>query len=289
MNVRQAVAIAAALGLGACRGLTAFTFEDDTDDLVVDSDLLDSATEETDVDDDNASPTADAGPDGSALASDTVTLDGSGSADPDGDGLSYTWKIAKKPAASRTRVVNEASETAQFFADVDGEYLITLTVSDGQLTASDEATWTVETPNGGPIADAGGDQVVSVNDTVQLNGSGSTDPDGDALTYNWQLISKPPGSFATLDAPRSATPRFVADIAGAYEAQLSVSDGSATSSADTVRATASDNSSDDCLSSCSESRDAAARRVTRGGGFSLAPALVLLPLFAIGLARRSRR
>ena len=291
MGIGRALQSGLLVTLTACRGLSAFNVDGgpDTDPGGVgpDSDLIDSAGEDT-VDPDNTAPVADAGPDGRARTSETVSLDGTGSADADGDGLSYTWTLVKKPAASRTRIVNESSEKAQFWADVDGEYLATLTVSDGKLEASDDATWTIETPNGGPLANAGADQVVAVNDTVQLNGSASSDPDGDTLTYNWQFVTKPTGSFATLDAPKSATPRFVADAVGAYEVQLVVSDGTAASAADAVRVSASDNSSDDCLSSCAESRDAAARRVTRGG-LSLTPALVLLPLFAIGLARRKRR
>lgn len=291
MGIGRTIGGTLALFLTACRGLSAFDGDGDgaDTDVTVDSTGSDSATDDTDVAGDNLAPVANAGPDGSARTSDTVSLDGSRSQDPDGDKLAFTWKLTKKPSASRTRMVNESSEMAQFWADVDGDYVVTLTVSDGDLEASDEATWTVLTPNGAPGANAGPDQVVAVNDTVQLNGSASSDPDGDPLTYNWQFVTKPSGSFATLDAPRTATPRFVADVAGAYEAQLTVSDGTAVSAADAVRVTASTNSSDDCLSSCSESRDAAARRVTRGNGLSLTPILVLLPLLAIGLARRARR
>lgn len=293
MGIGRALLSGLVVSLTACRGLSAFNGDGDGDTepggVLPDSDLLDSADEEPTGDPDNTAPNANAGPDGRARTSDTVLLDGSRSTDPDGDGLSFAWTLVKKPAASRTRMVNESSEDAQFWADVDGEYLVTLTVTDGDLEASDDATWTIETPNGGPLANAGADQVVAANDTVQLNGTASTDPDSDTLTYNWQFVSKPSGSLATLDAPKSATPRFVADAVGAYEVQLVVSDGTVTSAADAVRVTASDNSSDDCLSSCAESRDAAARRVTRGSGLSLTPILVLLPLLAIGLARRSRR
>jgi hypothetical protein len=61
------------------------------------------------------------------------------------------------------------------------------------------------TTNQPPVANAGANQSVTLGSTVQLDGSGSTDPNGLALTYQWSLISKPSGSNATLNnttAPR---------------------------------------------------------------------------------------
>jgi mono/diheme cytochrome c family protein len=91
--------------------------------------------------------------------------------------------------------------------------------------------------NQAPIADAGVDQNVSVGDTVRLNGSGSSDPDGDTLTYTWSLTA-PTGSTATLSDPAMVNPTFVADVAGTYQAQLIVNDGTEDSAPDTVTITA---------------------------------------------------
>jgi hypothetical protein len=60
---------------------------------------------------------------------------------------------------------------------------------------------------------------------VNLNGGGSTDPDGDTLTFGWSLTTLPAGSSATLTGPASETPSFVADVAGTYVATLVVNDG----------------------------------------------------------------
>ena len=81
-----------------------------------------------------------------------------------------------------------------------------------------------------PVANAGQNQTVYVGSTVQLDGTGSTDPQGYALTYQWSFVSVPNGSTATLNTPTSSTPTFVADKAGTYTAQLIVNDGHSSSS-----------------------------------------------------------
>ena len=79
--------------------------------------------------------------------------------------------------------------------------------------------------NQAPVADAGTDQTVNVEDTVQLDGTGSYDPDGDPITYSWAFVSMPTDSTATLSGADTATPTFVADVEGTYEVELTVSDG----------------------------------------------------------------
>jgi hypothetical protein len=79
--------------------------------------------------------------------------------------------------------------------------------------------------NNPPVANAGPNQTVAVGATVQLNGSGSSDVDGDSLTYSWSIISAPPGSSATLANPNTVNPTFVADVPGSYVVQLIVNDG----------------------------------------------------------------
>ncbi len=81
------------------------------------------------------------------------------------------------------------------------------------------------TVNNAPFADAGINQTVNVGDTVTLDGTASTDEDGDALTYQWTLVAKPDGSQAALNPSNSASPSFVADEPGHYVAGLVVNDG----------------------------------------------------------------
>lgn len=58
-----------------------------------------------------------------------------------------------------------------------------------------------------PTADAGPDQTVDSGSTVQLDGSGSSDPNNSPLTYQWTQTSGPP---ITLNDPTSVNPTFTA-------------------------------------------------------------------------------
>jgi len=88
--------------------------------------------------------------------------------------------------------------------------------------------------NNAPVAHAGSDQNVNTGSLVTLNGSGSYDPDGDAITYNWSFVSTPGGSSATLANSATVTPSFTADVDGTYSISLVVSDGSVESTPDIV-------------------------------------------------------
>ena len=85
-----------------------------------------------------------------------------------------------------------------------------------------------------PIADAGIDQNVPIKSTVQLDANGSSDPDGDPISFEWSFVSVPAGSTATLSSFTAAGPTFVADTAGSYIVQLIVHDGQLDSQPDAV-------------------------------------------------------
>ncbi len=74
-------------------------------------------------------PTADAGPDQSALVGATVTLNGNGS-DPSGLSLNYAWSFAARPAGSTASLSAANTADASFRPDRVGSYLLSLTVGD---------------------------------------------------------------------------------------------------------------------------------------------------------------
>jgi len=85
-----------------------------------------------------------------------------------------------------------------------------------------------------PIANAGPDQTLFVGNTAQLDGSASSDVDGDLLNFEWSFVSRPAGSSAVLDDPTAVKPHFLLDRPGNYQLRLTVNDGLANGPPDTV-------------------------------------------------------
>jgi hypothetical protein len=80
-------------------------------------------------------------------------------------------------------------------------------VSDGTFTTSEDITITVTDANNAPVADAGASRTVTSGSLVSLNGAGSSDPDGDALSYRWTQTL---GPAVSLSDPYAITPTFLA-------------------------------------------------------------------------------
>ena len=184
----------------------------------------------------NTAPLANAGRDRNALANSLVTFDGSASRDPNpGTTLTYKWSLASVPIGSTATLTNPTSVAPTFTPMVSGDYLVRLVVNDGVVDSPPSTLWLrVASPNAGPNANAGGDQAVAQTARVTLNGTTSSDPNGDPLTYQWSLVSVPTGSAAVLTNPTDAQPTFVADLAGQYVVRLLVSDGTNLSVPDVV-------------------------------------------------------
>ena len=184
----------------------------------------------------NDQPVADAGADEEINTGLEHILDGSGSSDPDYDPLSWAWVLTVKPAGSGAALVNADSCHPRITPDVEGDYGITLTVSDGIAeSAPDDVTLTATAPglNQPPIADAGIDREAPVETEIFLDGTGSYDPDGDDITYAWTQADGP--ISVTLVGCDTAEPMFFAPAAGTYIFHLVVNDGNLDSVADEVR------------------------------------------------------
>ena len=159
---------------------------------VNDGELSDSNVVNVRVNNVNHAPLADAGGDQVVPEGSPVNLDGSASADVDGDLLTYTWE---QTDGSIVELLNASTATPSFVApDVgasDGILVFTLTVRDGfGGVARDTVGVRVKYVNRPPTADAGADQVCNEGSQVNLRGT-ATDPDGNALTFSWMQLSGP--------------------------------------------------------------------------------------------------
>ena len=137
------------------------------------------------------------------------------------------------PAGSAASLSDPAAATPTFTADRPGEYVAQLVVSDGLLDSAPD-TVLLRTANRPPVAAAGADQSVAVGAGVALDATGSSDPDGDSLTFAWQFVSRPSGSSASLTAPGLGLGAFAPDVSGRFVVRVTVTDGAGASSADDV-------------------------------------------------------
>ncbi|MGD8321936.1 MAG: PKD domain-containing protein [Gemmatimonadota bacterium] len=179
----------------------------------------------------NQPPTANAGPDQTVADNDgsgdeVVTLDGSGSTDPDGTIASYVW------TEGGTEIATGVTATVALGV---GTHTITLTVTDdGGLSDADQVQITVdERPNQPPTANAGPDRTVtdaddSGSEAVTLDGTGSSDPDGTIASYVW--------TEAGFEIATGATPT-VTLLVGTHTITLTVTDDGGLSDTDQVQIT----------------------------------------------------
>jgi hypothetical protein len=142
--------------------------------------------------------------------------------------------MVTKPAGSEATLDDPKLPNPTFTADVQGEYEISLIVTDEWGAPSKPDSVKISFTNVNPVANAGGDQCVEVRETVYLNGGGSTDANNDPLTFKWSLVSCPSGSSAKLSNSTSVHPSFLPDLPGEYVASLTVDDGFVSSAPDNV-------------------------------------------------------
>ncbi|MCI5145478.1 MAG: hypothetical protein D3923_08075 [Candidatus Electrothrix sp. AR3] len=183
----------------------------------------------------NQPPVANSGLDQSIRAGESVDLDGSASYDDNTPQnlLSYSWEITEKPEGSTVVLENSTSLTPTLATDVAGTYIVRLTVTDaGGLSHTDEVQ--ISTDNLAPTANAGVNQLILINSDVQLDGTGSTDPETDSLTYSWTITGRPAGSNVALSDSQTKQPSFTPDVEGTYTVALEVSDFLGSGEIDTI-------------------------------------------------------
>ncbi len=152
---------------------------------------------------------ANAGPGQTVQPYTNVTLDGSGSSDPDGAIASYSWVQIK---GRRVAILNANTAHASFVAPDAGppgaSLVFQLQVNDHfGLATRDRCTVNVVNADSLPFADAGPSQVAVTGSSVTLDGSGSYDPDGSPVAYRWKQIRGVP---VALSDPTARNPVFIA-------------------------------------------------------------------------------
>lgn len=198
--------------------------------LVVSDGQAESEPDMVNVTISNRAPTADAGRTIIATRSSTISLDGGGSIDPDDDSITYKWEQVYGPVVT----LNGADTANPSFTmpHHSGYAIFALTVNDG----TDESvadTVAVKITNEPPVANVADftDNVIA-GKKVTLDGSASSDPEGDTIAFIWRQTL---GTPVMLENANTAKPSFVAPERPDHLIfELTVSDGEFTSHADSV-------------------------------------------------------
>ena len=166
-------------------------------------------------------PSADAGPD-TTYNPGIITLNGSGSSDPNSLPIKYTWNESGTNPANATLSDNGTATAIKptFIATKAGVYKFTLKVANSYFESNpDDVSITIR--NLPPTAYAGMDQTVAVNTQVNLDGVGSKDANGDTLTYQWTQVL---GAQMSLVGGSTRYANFTPQESGVFTFRLTVSD-----------------------------------------------------------------
>ena len=151
-------------------------------------------------------------------ASQVVTLDGSGTSDPDaGEVLTYLWAVLTGNPS--TVVLSDTSAVSPMFTlvgaavGIEGRYSFQLTVTDSFGVVSTDSTHVdVVVPNVRPVADAGMNIRITTGVTATLDGSGSSDSDGSIVSYRWEYVPDIDDPLDDLFIPRISNPMSVTTL-----------------------------------------------------------------------------
>lgn len=187
----------------------------------------------------NKRPTANAGADiTTTTGAGTATVNGSGSTDSDGSIVRYVWRLVSGPTQVKfnNNSTNITTPTATVTGmTVAGTYQIELKAVDDRCDwATDMMTITVTSggtaqpqpqpqppvTNKPAIARAGADITITLPvNMVSLDGSASSDPDGEVKAYEWSKLS---GPAATITSSKTAKTTVTGLVEGVYKFRLSV-------------------------------------------------------------------
>jgi uncharacterized protein (DUF2141 family) len=185
----------------------------------------------------NTPPTANAGNDQwIQLPTNSVTLDGAASTDADGTIAGYVWSKISGPA--QFNITNTNGITTSVNNLVAGTYSFRLVVTDNNGATDDDTVIVTVAPappppNVPPVANAGSDQTIQLPANLAvLDGSASTDADGNIVSYSWTKISGP--SQYNITNAGSASTSVTNLVQGIYSFRLIVTDNNGATDDDTV-------------------------------------------------------
>ncbi|MGK5093279.1 PKD domain-containing protein [Deltaproteobacteria bacterium TL4] len=139
------------------------------------------------------------------------------------------WSAWESYAVSKTWSLTNQEETKTVYVQFKDDS------GNSSNSYKDTIIFDINTP---PVADAGNERGTVIGQTISLDASNSRDPDGDTLTYQWEITTAPQNSMSTLTNSNTATPSFIPDLAGSYTFTLTTRDG-VVNSTDTVTITVS--------------------------------------------------
>ncbi len=161
----------------------------------------------------NEPPIADAGGSYNGDINKTIVFDASNSYDPDGDIEFYRWNFG-----DGTSEILSVSPTHVYYSN--GTFDVTLTVIDNNGTSAMEVVKvTISSSAPGdqsPVAASGGPYNGKVGDAISFDGSGSYDPDGTIINWNWL--------FGDGGTSAEQNPTHPYSTAGKFTVTLTVSD-----------------------------------------------------------------
>jgi len=112
---------------------------------------------------------------------------------------STTWFLARKPAGSTAAFSSVTLGSAQLQTDLVGTYTVGFTKSPAIPGGYDTAFATFRvSANRAPIPALNLLSAITLGDTLQLDGTPTTDPDGNPLTYKWRITGAGSGSYEAL-------------------------------------------------------------------------------------------
>lgn len=187
----------------------------------------------------NVPPIADANGPYSLSEGENMLLDGTGSSDSDGTIEDYNWEIIDGPGSLVNSDTAEPTYVAPDNAGQNVQVEVTVTDDEG-ASDSDTAMITINPrANRPPVAEAGGPYTVREGESVGLDGTDSSDPDGGSLAYLWTVTDDPTGGASLTE---SSTPTPVLTVPAVDEnteitVSLTVTDDNDASDSDTATVT----------------------------------------------------